>query len=109
MQPDGRAGEHRRDGRAVLAARAEAMKIGVFTVLYHELPLEEALDRIAAQGVEAIEISTGNYAGSSHCDPQTLLADSGAARRFKDSIERRGLVISGLSQHGNPLHPREEI
>ena len=85
------------------------MKIGVFTVLYQDLPLEEALDRIVARGVEAIEISTGNYAGSSHCDTQALLADRGAARHYKDSIERRGPVISGLSQHGNPLHPREEI
>lgn len=85
------------------------MKIGVFTVLYRHLPLEAALDRIAAQGVEAVEISTGNYAGTDHCDAQALLADDGARRRFKDAVESRGLVISGFSQHGNPLHPQEEV
>lgn len=85
------------------------MKIGVFTVLYRHLPLEAALDRIAAQGVEAVEISTGNYAGTDHCDAQALLADDGARRRFKEAVESRGLVISGFSQHGNPLHPREEV
>jgi sugar phosphate isomerase/epimerase len=85
------------------------VKIGVFTVLYRHLPLEAALDRIAAQGVEAVEISTGNYAGTDHCDAQALLADDGARRRFKDAVESRGLVISGFSQHGNPLHPQEEV
>lgn len=85
------------------------VKIGVFTVLYQDLPLEAALDRIAALGVEAVEISTGNYAPNTHCDLQALLADREAARRFKEGIEGRGLAISGLSQHGNPLHPQEEI
>ena len=85
------------------------MKIGVFTVLYQHLPLETALDKIAALGVEAVEISTGNYAGSTHCDVQSLLGDGDSLRRFKDAIESRGLVISGLSQHGNPLHPQEDV
>ena len=85
------------------------MKIGVFTVLYQHLPFERALDRIAALGVEAVEISTGNYAGSAHCDMQSLLADGDALRRFKDAVEGRGLFISGFSQHGNPLHPQEDV
>jgi len=85
------------------------VKIGVFTALYHDLPLEAALGKIAASGVEAVELSTGNYAPSTHCDVLALLADRGAARRFNDEIAARGLVISGLSQHGNPLHPQEEV
>lgn len=84
------------------------MKIGVFTVLYQDLSLDAALDKIAALGVEAVELSTGNYAPNTHCDPRALLADRNAARRFKEAIEHRGLVISGFSQHGNPLHPQEE-
>ena len=85
------------------------MKIGVFTVLYRDLPFEAALDKIAAQGVEAVEISTGNYAGTDHCDAQALIEDEAARRRFKEAIESRGLVISGFSQHGNPLHPQDGI
>lgn len=85
------------------------MKIGVFTVLYQDLPLEAALDRFTALGIEAVEISTGNYAGTAHCDPGALLADAKAARRFKDAIASRGLAISGLSQHGNPLHPQQDV
>jgi len=85
------------------------VKLGVFTVLLHELPLEDALDELAGLGVEAVELATGNYPGSSHCHPDRLLADDGAARALLDAIERRGLVLSALSQHGNPLHPDQDI
>jgi sugar phosphate isomerase/epimerase len=81
------------------------MKLGVFTVLYRDLPLEEALDRFVAMGVEAVELGTGNYPGDAHCKPDELLADEKKARAFRTAIEDRGLIISGLSQHGNPLHP----
>lgn len=81
------------------------MKLGVFSVLYQGLPLEPALDKLVSMGAEAVEIGTGNYPGDAHCRPQELLADHDAARRFKDAVTSRGLVISALSQHGNPLHP----
>jgi sugar phosphate isomerase/epimerase len=83
------------------------MKLGVLTVLYQRLPLEEALDRVAGMGVDAVELGTGNYPGNSHCDPDRLLEDDAALRGLQDAIESRGLVISALSQHGNPLHPDE--
>jgi sugar phosphate isomerase/epimerase len=81
------------------------MKVGVFAVLYQGLPFEAALDKLASMGAEAVEIGTGNYPGDAHCRPQELLGDRGAARRFKDAVTSRGLMISALSQHGNPLHP----
>ncbi len=85
------------------------MKLGVFTVLYQDLPFEEALDKLAALGVEAVEVGTGNYPGTAHCDPETLLADEERARQFRRAVEERGLVISALSQHGNPLHPDSDF
>jgi sugar phosphate isomerase/epimerase len=81
------------------------MKVGVFAVLYQGLPFEAALDKLVSMGAEAVEIGTGNYPGEAHCRPRKLLADPGAARRFKDAVTSRGLMISALSQHGNPLHP----
>ncbi len=30
-------------------------------------------------------------------------------KEFKQAIDRRGLVMSALSCHGNPLHPDEKI
>jgi sugar phosphate isomerase/epimerase len=85
------------------------MKVGVLTVLYHSLGLEEALDRIARLGVSTVELATGNYVGNAHADPDELLADDGALRRLRDALAARELEISALSQHGNPLHPDPAI
>jgi sugar phosphate isomerase/epimerase len=83
------------------------MKLGVFTVLFSELGLEPMLDRVAALGLDAVELGTGNYPGGGHCDPDALLADAGKRRALLGAIKERGLVISALSCHGNPLHPDE--
>jgi len=70
---------------------------------------EAMLDRLVGHGIEAVELSVGGYVGSSHCDAKRLIADSGARTRFAAAIKDRGLTISALSCHGNPLHPDEEI
>lgn len=85
------------------------MKLGVLTVLYQNLPLEETLDKVAAMGIEAVEIGTGNYPGDAHCRPSELLEDQEKLTAFKKAVESRGLFVSAFSQHGNPLHPDEEV
>jgi sugar phosphate isomerase/epimerase len=81
------------------------VKIGVFTVLFQELPFEAMLDRVVAQGLEAVELGTGGYPGNAHCNPDALLDDASARTSFLAAIRSRGLEISALSCHGNPLHP----
>lgn len=81
------------------------MKLGLFTVLYQNLPFEEVLDKLAALGLEAVEIGTGAYPGSHHCPVDELLADQSKARAYKQAVEKRGMFISAFSVHGNPLHP----
>jgi len=85
------------------------MKLGVLTVLYQNLPLEQALDKIAGMGAQAVELGTGNYPGNSHADPHALLEDPSNLEALRQAVEDRGLMISALSQHGNPLHPDEHI
>ncbi len=84
------------------------MKLGVFTVLYQSVPFERALDRLQELGVEAVEIGTGNYPGAHHCDADSLLGDQHALQAFRKAVESRGMIISALSQHGNPLHPQDD-
>jgi sugar phosphate isomerase/epimerase len=84
------------------------VKIGVFTVLFAERPFEEALDFIKESGCDAVEIGTGGYPGRGHADPDTLLNDASAFDAFHNAISSRGLEISALSCHGNPLHPNKE-
>ena len=85
------------------------MKLGVFTVLFGNEPLEAALDRVVEAGLECVEIGTGNYPGNRHCRPEELLADNAALERFRKAIASRNLEISALSCHGNPLHPQAAV
>lgn len=81
------------------------MKVGVFAVLFSQMPLEEAMDYIKAAGCETVEIGTGSYPGNAHCPLDELVADKGKAQAWMKKITDRGLQISALSCHGNPLHP----
>jgi sugar phosphate isomerase/epimerase len=81
----------------------------MLTVVYADRSLEAALDRAVELGIDAVELGTGNYPGSEHCDPAALLGDESARRRLRETLESRGLEVSALSCHGNPLHPVEEL
>ena len=81
------------------------MKLGVFTVLFGDLPLEQVLDKVTAAGLEAVEIGAGAFPGSAHIDIDGILASKAAAKAYRQRVADAGLVISALSCHGNPLHP----
>ncbi len=81
------------------------MRIGVFTALFQNLPFEKALDRAAASGVTAVEIGSGGYPGSQHCPIDELLESASARLAYLEAIKGRGLILSALSFHNNPLHP----
>ena len=78
-------------------------------MLFRELPFEAMLDRVVALGIEAVELGTGNFPGKTHCDPDALLGDAGKRDALRRAIDTRGLTISALSCHGNPLHPDDDV
>ena len=85
------------------------MKLGVFAVLFGSKPFEEMLDSSSISGSRRSRSAPARIPGNAHCDPPALLgATASVAARFKDAIQSRGLVISALSCHGNPLHPERE-
>ncbi len=84
------------------------MKIGLFTDSLKDLSFADALDWIAAQGIEAVEIGTGNFSNAPHCDVDKLLNEANVRAAFKDAIESRGLALSALNCSGNPLDPHPE-
>jgi sugar phosphate isomerase/epimerase len=66
---------------------------------------EEALDRAVAAGVSAVEIGAGGYPGSQHCPVEELLDSESRRKAYMEAITLRGLILSALSVHNNPLHP----
>jgi sugar phosphate isomerase/epimerase len=90
------------------------MKIGIFTALFGDKSLEEALDIIQAEGIEAVEFGAGAYPGAAHLGKtheavENLINDKGARDRLVHEVEKRGLTISAISCHGNPIHPVKSI
>lgn len=85
------------------------MKIGVLTVPFAGMPFDRALDYVKAAGCEAVEIGTGGAPGNAHCDLDALVDHDKAQKLWMEQITSRGLEVSALSCHGNPLHPREEV
>ena len=85
------------------------MKLGLLLVLFGNKSFEEALDLAKSYGVETVELGTGNYAGNKHCNVDVLLENKTALKNFTGAVEKRGLEISGLSCHGNPIHPDKKI
>jgi len=84
------------------------LKIGLFTDSLQDLSFADALDWIAAQGLEAVEIGAGNFSPAPHCAVDQLLDDENARAEFKAAIESRGLTLSALNCNGNLLDPHPE-
>jgi sugar phosphate isomerase/epimerase len=85
------------------------VKLGVFTVLFSDMALEDMLDKVAAAGLDSVEIGTGGHPGNAHCNMDELLAQPAQLEAFRKQVEARHLTISALSCHGNALHPNTEV
>ncbi len=85
------------------------MQIGVFTALWGNLSFEEALDKAKSFGITAVEIGAGGYPGQPHCPVDDLLGSQTAREEWLGKITERGLTLSALSIHNNPIHPNKEI
>lgn len=87
------------------------MKLGIVTeVFYQSHPVfEDMLDKVKESGLDAVEVGVGNYPGDTHCDVKGLLKSDEKIKAYKGALEKRGLIISALAVHGNPLHPDDSI
>jgi len=85
--------------------------IGLVAEAMATRPLVEVMDwlRRSAPEITDLEIGTGGYAPTTHCDLGTLLRDNDARRRWMEEITTRGLRLAALNAWGNPLHPDQTI
>jgi sugar phosphate isomerase/epimerase len=81
------------------------MRIGVFTVLYQDMPFEKALDKVVQAGISAVEIGAGGYPGTQHCPVDDLLASESRRKSWMQAVTSRGLIVSAFSCHYEPLSP----
>lgn len=83
------------------------MRVGVFTPLLSQLPLEDVLKKLKSFNIDTVELGTGNYPGDPHCK-LSMLDNNSELIEFKKKLDDYGFSISALSSHGNPLHPDKE-
>ncbi len=81
------------------------MKIGVNSLFLLPFDFEEGLGFAQKQGVEMIEMACLGEPSRKYCDPEKLLADKDALKRWQEALENHGLTISAFSAHGNGLSP----
>ncbi len=81
------------------------MRLGVFTALLSQLPLDDVIAKLKSLGVTTVELGTGNYPGDPHCK-LAMLDDTPALEEFKKKLDDNGFSISALSCHGNRAAPR---
>ena len=84
------------------------MRLGVFTALLSQLPLDHVIRKLRSLGVKTVELGTGNYPGDPHCK-LAMLTGTAALKEFKKKLDDNGFTISALSCHGNALHPDRNI
>jgi len=85
------------------------MKLGLKSNCYNDKSWEETLDTLKENGIFAVEPGAGGFNGKVHCNPKELLQDKNSLVKFKDAADKRGIEITALAVHGNPLHPQKEF
>ncbi len=85
------------------------MRIGVFSVLFQNLSLGKALDKIKEIGGTAAEVGSGGWPGSHHCNVDELLASKTSRDAYLAEFEKRGLILSALSCHYDHLSPDKKV
>src|SRR6202162_656526 len=84
------------------------MRIGCFTPLLSQFPLDKVFEKPRPLNISTVELGTGNYPGDPHCK-LSMLNDRVALKDFKTKLADNGFTISALSSHGNPLHPNKAV
>ncbi|EUJ30275.1 hypothetical protein MFLO_10648 [Listeria floridensis FSL S10-1187] len=84
------------------------MKLGVFTPLFADLSLDEMLEKVSNAGLDAVEIGTGGNPGNAHCNTDELLESEAAREAYLSKFAEKGITISALSCHDNPISPVKE-
>lgn len=90
---------------------ARVPSLGLVTEAFAHQSLVAVMDWLhqTSPSITDLEIGSGGYAPTTHCDLQTLLHDASARKRWHDGMTSRGFRIGAFNVWGNPLHPDSAI
>ena len=78
------------------------MKLAIKTCTL-DMSFEQMLDFCVEQGIDSVEIGTGNWSGAPHIDLDKVVSDAKAREAWYGSILAHGLSLCALNCSGNPL------
>lgn len=85
------------------------MKLGVFTNVFGDRSLEDALKFLSKAGVQAVELGCGGYSACRHLVLDEYLDQPKKIQELKDLTAKYNIEIAALSCHGNAVHPNQDI
>lgn len=74
-----------------------------------DMPYTDMLDFCVQQGVDAVEIGTGNWSGAPHINLDEMVSSATARNRWQDELRRREIELCALNCSGNPLAYEQEM
>ncbi|HET7475089.1 MAG TPA: sugar phosphate isomerase/epimerase [Dermatophilaceae bacterium] len=84
------------------------MKLGAYTACLHDLPLDDALRRLAALGLDSAEINSGGFLPTPHLPIEELRSSETARSEYLGLFADAGITLTALNCNGNPLDPDPE-
>ncbi|HET7337984.1 MAG TPA: sugar phosphate isomerase/epimerase [Candidatus Dormibacteraeota bacterium] len=90
---------------------ARVPSLGLVTEAFAHQSLVEVMEWLqgTSPSITDLEIGSGGYAPTTHCDLETLLRDASAREQWHDGITSRGFRVGAFNVWGNPLHPDSAI
>ena len=73
------------------------MKLGIFSVLYNDKPLEEVAAYVSSLGYEAVELAA--WKSSAHLDIDQTIQDKGYVNALFETLNATCPLLYALSSH----------
>lgn len=83
------------------------MDLSIVTDSMGNLSLEQMLDKVAANGIKFVEMTTGGWSSAPHIKLDELLEYAEKRREFQAALKKRNIELCALNCSGNPLDPGE--
>lgn len=80
---------------------------GLLTDSMSGLTRREAFAHTRENGIDAVELGTGNWSPAPHLDLPRILRSPEERNRLRNDLQDYGLTLEALNMSGNPLHPVE--
>jgi hypothetical protein len=75
----------------LIALPESIMRVGVFTPLLSQPPLDEVLKKLKGHQIDTVELGTGNYPGDAHCKCLGEIEDFNRRSYRRLAARHRGL------------------